>query len=300
MNTRLSIYKMLLFLCVISLAAGSLWSSPDIEAQLRLYEGFKVKMPAPAKVITSYYLKPISDKNIQSDVDIDKEKNSLKKVFNLKDIKIITKAAMVLSEDGKSPFQVIVLNGRKLLLQLNPLKNQKNRFKVEVMETDIASGSLLKTQIHLPEKKTTVLGFKDSSGKIYFLSFHRGKDVQPLSSKDIKNITANKQPKLVKSVPPKYPKAAIKAGISGSIMINATTDATGKVVDVDVIVGPKELRQAAVDAIKQWVYKPYILDNEPTPVRFTVIVKFNLDSKKKKKEPLAISSKKRPKLIKNP
>ncbi|MCP4151773.1 MAG: energy transducer TonB [bacterium] len=152
----------------------------------------------------------------------------------------------------------------------------------------------------MPEKKTTVLGFKDSSGKIYFLSFHRGKDVPPLSSKDIKSISANKRPKLIKSIPPKYPKAALKAGISGSVMINATTDATGKVVDVDVIDGPKELRQVAADAIKQWVYKPYILNNEPSPVRFTVIVKFNLDSKKKKKEPLAISSKKRPKLIKNP
>lgn len=305
MKHDLSVLKLMMILIIFIFFTGTLWPSPDVVAQLRLYEGFKVETAAPAKVIASYYLKPISDEDVFFDVDISKEKASLKRVFNLKDIKLVTQAGMVLEkESARSPFQVIVLNGRKLLLQLSTIEGKKSRFKVEVLEKGEKSRSLLETKIFLPERKTTVLGFEDSSGKIYFLSFHRGKDLPPPPPPpspgkpiDIKSI---QKPKLIKGPPPKYPEAAIKASIQGKVIINATTDVKGRVVDTQVVEGPQELRQAAQEAIKQWQYEPYVLDGVAKPVKFTVILKFNLDKKKKSQKPISLSTDQKPTLIKSP
>ena len=298
MKHFLSVLKLIMILIVFLFLTGPLLAYPDVVAQLRLYEGFKVETASPAKVITSYYLKPISDEDVFLDVDISREKASLKRVFNLKDIKLVTQAGMVLEkESAKSPFQVIVLNGRKLLLQLSTIEGKKNRFKVEVLETGEKSRSLLETKIFLPEKKTTVLGFEDSSGKIYFLSFHRGKDLPPPSPGKPIDIKSIQKPKLIKGPPPKYPEMAIKAGIQGKVIINATTDVEGRVVDTQVVDGPQELRQAAQEAIKQWQYEPYYLDGVAKAVKFTVIVKFNLD-KKKGQKPISLSADQKPKLVK--
>ena len=302
MNTNhgLKILKLIMILIIVILFTGPLWASPDVVAQLRLYEGFKMETAAPAKVITSYYLEPISDEDVFLDVDISKEKAALKRVFNLKAVRLITQAGMVLeNESAKSPFQVIVLNGRKLLLQLSTIKNKKNRFKVDVLEKNKKSRSLLESKIFLPEKKTTVLGFEDSSGKIYFLSFHRGKDLPSETGKPI-HIKSIEKPRLIKSPSPKYPEAAIKAGIQGKVVINATTDVRGRVVDTEVIDGPQALREAAQEAIKQWQYEPYYLDGVAKAVKFTVIVKFNLDKKKKDQKPISLSTDQKPKLIKSP
>lgn len=299
--------KALAVLLILSLSTGFLMASKDVVAlaQLRLYEGFKVDAPAPAKVITSYYLKPLEQKNVLMDVETEKEKASLKKVFNLKDIKLITQAYMTLLRGmDRFPFEVIVLNGRKMLLQLSPVAGEKDRFKVEVLEKGKTSRSLLETKFLLPEKKTTVLGFEDSSGRTYFLSFHRDKDLALERSRDVArkavHIKDIEKPKLIKSPAPKYPKEALKAGIDGKVVIDAVTDAFGRVVSAKVTSGPPELRKAALGALRQWVYEPYIKDGEPVPVRFTVIVKFNLNKKGKKGKPVQVSSEQRPKLIKNP
>jgi len=105
---------------------------------------------------------------------------------------------------------------------------------------------------------------------------------------------------LIKSPSPKYPEAAIKAGIQGKVVINATTDVRGRVVDTEVIDGPQALREAAQEAIKQWQYEPYYLDGVAKAVKFTVIVKFNLDKKKKDQKPISLSTDQKPKLIKSP
>jgi TonB family protein len=290
------ILKLIAYVLIVVFSVAPLWGGPDVAAQLRLYEGFKEETAAPARVVTSYYLKPITDESVFSEVDITREKASLKKVFNLKDITLVTQAQMVLFEKlGATPFKLIVLNGRKLLLQMKMIEGEKNRFKVEVMEKGGKVRSLLETKILLPEKKTTVLGFEDSEGKIYFLSFHRGKDVTARKPVNIKDI---ERPKLLKSPPPKYPKEALKKGIDGMVAIEAVTDVYGRVAKAKVLDGPAMLREPALEAIKQWVYEPYILDGIPTPVRFTVRIKFNLHKKKSQKEPLHIAPVQRPKLVK--
>ncbi len=291
----------------------------DVSARLRLYEGFRDDMAVPEKVISSYYLKPLVPHEPVSEVGIQKEIASLKRVFNMERIKLVTDAAILLKENETgSPFQVIVLNGRKLLLQFSPVNTRRNRFKVEVFDDGDVKRSLFRSRIILPQKKTTAVGFEDSAGKIYFLSFQRSKDLPILATaanpgqgpatenKTTANYTVQnpmrvkdpvKQPRLLKRVSPKYPKTARMAMISGKVVVDATTDPQGNVAVVHVVEGPELLRKPSIEAIKQWKYEPYILEGKACPVKFTVVISFRLDSNKKKREPVNLSSDKVSKLI---
>jgi len=86
-----------------------------------------------------------------------------------------------------------------------------------------------------------------------------------------------KPPRLIKQVPPQYPIGAVKARIEGVVRIEAVTDIYGRVMKINVIAGHLLLRSAAVQAVKQWVYEPYIINGLPKPVMFIVSVHFRLN-----------------------
>ena len=297
------IYPMFLSAASLSREANPM----DIAARLKLYEGFRGESSAAAKVISSYYLKQLSQEDVFSDIEVSKEQNTLKRVFNLTDIKLMTQATMRLKkESNKTPFQVIVLNGRKLLVQMSGIPGQEDRFKVEVFEDLTPPRSLLETKIILPEKKSAVLGFEDSGGHIYFLSFHRLADVPPPPLPPLPPGKPQeppappggiKKPRLIHSVEPKYPEAAIKAGVEGKVVLETTTDIAGDVKEVKVLEGHPLLRPAAVEALKQWKFEPYIVDGEKKPVQFTVMVNFRIPQESEDK-PIAVSAQQVPKLIK--
>ena len=90
-----------------------------------------------------------------------------------------------------------------------------------------------------------------------------------------------KPPKLIKEVRPVYPAEAEKAGVEGIVIMEATTDTYGRVAAVKVLRGIPLLNQAAIDAVKQWVYEPMVINGKPQPVVFTVTTRFTLDGKKK-------------------
>ncbi len=89
-------------------------------------------------------------------------------------------------------------------------------------------------------------------------------------------INQIEMPKLIKRVAPQYPIAPLKAHIQGIVEIEACTDIYGRVVNVKVIRGHRLLRNAAVHAVKQWVYEPYMINGVPKPVKFTVEIHFRL------------------------
>ncbi len=91
-----------------------------------------------------------------------------------------------------------------------------------------------------------------------------------------KVLSEIKPPKLMTRVVPVYPPEAKKAGIEGTVILGATIDGEGKVTDVTVLESVPGLDQAAVDALKQWVYTPVWLNNQPVIYTFTVAVKFAL------------------------
>ncbi len=81
---------------------------------------------------------------------------------------------------------------------------------------------------------------------------------------------------LIHKTPPVYPPAAKAARLSGTVEVHATISKDGTIRDLQAVSGPEVLRQAAVDAVRTWRYKPYELNNEPVEVETTVNVIFSL------------------------
>ncbi|MGO8756767.1 MAG: TonB family protein [Terracidiphilus sp.] len=84
---------------------------------------------------------------------------------------------------------------------------------------------------------------------------------------------------LLTKVPPKYPDEAKKARIQGTVVLNAVIGKDGTVHDLTVVSGPEELRESSVDAVRQWVYKPFLLNGEPVVVKTTVNIIYKLGAK---------------------
>jgi peptidyl-prolyl cis-trans isomerase A (cyclophilin A) len=75
---------------------------------------------------------------------------------------------------------------------------------------------------------------------------------------------------LVSRTRPVYPVDAKLSRAQGTVVLSATIGTDGAVEDLQVVSGPPMLRQSALDAVKQWRYRPYLLNGEPVEVRTTV------------------------------
>ena len=81
---------------------------------------------------------------------------------------------------------------------------------------------------------------------------------------------------MVHHVPAVYPQGAVAMRVEGTVMLQARIDKDGKVADLHPVSGPKQLLQAAMDAVKQYRYKPYSLMGQPVEVETQVQVDFSL------------------------
>lgn len=75
---------------------------------------------------------------------------------------------------------------------------------------------------------------------------------------------------------PTYPADARKAHVSGTVVLKAVISKTGEITSLQVTSGPESLRQSALDAVRTWQYKPYLLNGEPTAVETTIHVNYSL------------------------
>jgi protein TonB len=75
-------------------------------------------------------------------------------------------------------------------------------------------------------------------------------------------------------IDPIYPEDAKAKGISGAVVLHAIIDPQGKVDKLSVVSGPEVLRDASLTALRQWTYKPYLLNGRPQSVETTVTVNF--------------------------
>ena len=85
-----------------------------------------------------------------------------------------------------------------------------------------------------------------------------------------------KPPVKLKNVPPEYPDLALAARVQGVVILECVISPRGTVTDVKVLRSIPLLDQAAVDAVREWVYTPTLLNGIPVPVVMTVTVNFDL------------------------
>jgi protein TonB len=81
---------------------------------------------------------------------------------------------------------------------------------------------------------------------------------------------------LVYDVAPKYPPEAGRARIEGTVVLLAVIGKDGTVEDVSVVKGLPMLAQAAIEAVKQWRYRPYLVNGEPVEIDSQITINFNL------------------------
>jgi protein TonB len=79
---------------------------------------------------------------------------------------------------------------------------------------------------------------------------------------------------LLRKVEPKYPIIARQARIQGQVVLAAIIDRQGAITNLQVVSGHPMLIGAAIEAVKEWRYRPYLLNGEPVEVETLVIVTF--------------------------
>ena len=81
---------------------------------------------------------------------------------------------------------------------------------------------------------------------------------------------------LIHRVEPVYPHIAIIAHQEGEVVLQAIIATDGSISQLHAVLGPVMLRQAALEAVEQWRYKPYVLNGQVVPVETEIHVKFTL------------------------
>ena len=99
------------------------------------------------------------------------------------------------------------------------------------------------------------------------------------SSKKVTITAGISQGLLVTQVPPVYPPLAREARIQGTVGLQAIIGTDGAVESLELVSGHPMLAPAAIEAVKQWKYRPYLLNGVPIEVRTTINVNFILSDK---------------------
>lgn len=81
---------------------------------------------------------------------------------------------------------------------------------------------------------------------------------------------------LIKKLAPVYPAAALKLRKQGAVELLATVSKTGTITKIQVLRGESMLAQAAVDAVRQWKYRPFLLNAEPVEIQTQITINFKL------------------------
>jgi len=268
------------------------------ELKMRVLEGAREKAPVLRRPVTSSYLNFMDFSNYELEEDVQAEQQ-IRKVYSLKDVSLLTEATLSWMKGGKADkaFHMFRLNGQEYAVFVTPGKlAERNRFRIEVFEQRAAGKeSLLDTEFALPDKTAAVFGFETSEFKPYFITLRVTQWVGGPEAAGGGEVAGGvvggvlktggsdrvKPPRLVTDVQPVYPEAARKARVEGVVIMEATTDTYGRVVSVKVLRSIPLLDQAAVDAVRQWVYEPMVINGKPRPVVFTVTMRFRLDDEKK-------------------
>ena len=289
------------YLAVFLLFGVSVLSAFAFDTQsikLRFFEGIKEGMVDPPAFVTSSYLYSTNSARIRTNSILSEEQEQIKKVFNLKDVHLITEADLKLGTKNKDQIKhTFRLNETEYLVIIHQeVRKRKRQYRLEVYEqTKEEHNSLLDTQVQLPRKKSVIFGFNDKQEKPYFLSLGipkpalaepevivvggaGGISIEELERGAIKAVGETKPPELINKVDPIYPELARRARVEGVVILNVRTNEDGRVDQVKVANSKDPLLQrAAIEAVKQWRYEPFYSRGRRYPILFNVTVRFQLE-----------------------
>jgi TonB family protein len=304
MKTRIFLV-MLLVACYFQV---SLLAATRVDLKLRVYEGKRQGTLEPPQFITSSYIQPTITASLQTEFDLEKEKAQIKRVFNLQDVALLTEADLAIGEEraGRSPDSArhyFRLNGNAFAVYVM-LQEWKASPRFLVLFNEMVADkpqNILTTEMLLAGGHSAVFGFEDRTGKPYFCSFHitgppdkilppppppppappvppeKKLEIEEFEKGAVKARDAVNPPRLLKSVDPIFPEEAKRKAEKGYVVLNVRTDTQGNVKNVMVIRSNNQIfNEAAVIAVKQWKYEPYLEDGQLKEMVFSVSIHFEL------------------------
>jgi protein TonB len=148
-----------------------------------------------------------------------------------------------------------------------------------MMDAQLAAPSRISKDVKAPVEEAPPSGFApggmESSGSAPGAAFGGQNKVQVVAGTHaISSGVAEGM--LLRKIEPIYPKFAKDSRITGTVVLKATITKSGGIEGLQVLSGPKILAEAALNAVKFWRYRPYMLNNEPVEVQTTINVVFNL------------------------
>lgn len=157
----------------------------ELELKARFYEGAREGETESFDSVTSSYLQPTVTATIPARFLLSEEKAQISRVFNLKEVNLITEADFRWQAKKVSLSHLFRLDGRTYRMEMSVVSSNdkvsaKSNDQEPVHQFDIgifeqADGeeiNLMDMDITLPQTKMAVIGFEDKEGKPYFLSFH--------------------------------------------------------------------------------------------------------------------------------
>ncbi len=100
--------------------------------------------------------------------------------------------------------------------------------------------------------------------------------VTPAAPKRIRVSQGVTEGRLIHKVEPQYPMLARSARIQGQVLLTAIISKTGEIQNLVLVSGHPMLAPAAIEAVRQWRYRPFLLNDEPVEVETTITVNFAL------------------------
>jgi general secretion pathway protein A len=124
--------------------------------------------------------------------------------------------------------------------------------------------------VSLDENISALLGITSFSNEV-------ARSSPPFNQDDPSSVGSQlMQPELLSKVLPLYPPAARQLRLKGDVIVNFVVQESGNVSDLHVVSGPIMLRQAALDALRSWKYKPSKLDGQAIATKMQVTISFRL------------------------
>jgi protein TonB len=128
-----------------------------------------------------------------------------------------------------------------------------------------------------PVPAPSAIGVGDAADPGAIAGLTRPSMMPPKPSAQVVKVSEGVMEGLVlKRVPPRYPTQALQMRIQGRVELQATISKAGDITNLKAISGDGLLARAALEAVKQWKYKPYYLNGEPVEIQSQILVNFKL------------------------
>jgi protein TonB len=143
-------------------------------------------------------------------------------------------------------------------------------------EAIVVKGSAAKpAALEIPPQAIPVIGIASNSGDKVIAGIMQTSAPAPVL-RTMRVSQGVSQGLVIKKVSPEYPVQARQLRIEGAVQLEATISKEGKVSNVKVLGGHPILARAAAEAVKQWKYKPYLLNDQPVEIDTQITVNFKL------------------------